>query len=152
MSAGTERCYEDYTLGEVVRAPGLTVTEAAIIDWALTYDPQPIHMDKQAAEKSIYGGLIASGWQVGSLSFRLLLQAGLLGHASLGSPGVDELRWLLPVRPGDTIYPEAEVMAMRVSGSKPDRGLVTMVYRVKNQRGETVLTMRAIQLVRRRAT
>jgi len=80
------------------------------------------------------------------------LQAGLLGHASLGSPGVDELRWLLPVRPGDTIYPEAEVMAMRVSASKPDRGLVTLAYRVKNQRGETVLTLRGIQLVRRRAS
>ena len=148
----SERYYEDYTLGEVVRAPALTLTEAAIIDWAVQYDPQPIHMDKPTAEKSIYGGLIASGWQVGSLSFRLLLQAGLLGPASLGSPGVDELRWLLPVRPGDTIHPEAEVVAMRVSASKPDRGLVTLAYRVKNQRGETVLTMRAVQLVGRRAT
>jgi acyl dehydratase len=148
----SERYYEDYTLGEVVRAPALTLTEAAIIDWAVRYDPQTIHMDKPAAEKSIYGGLIASGWQVGSLSFRLLLQAGLLGPASLGSPGVDELRWPMPVRPGDTIYPEAEVMAMRVSASKPDRGLVTLAYRVKNQRGETVFTMRAIQLVARRAT
>lgn len=147
-----ERCYEDYSKGEVVRAPGFTVTEAAIIDWALKYDPQPIHLDKLAAEKSIYGGLIASGWQIGSTCFRLLVQAGLLGDASLGSPGVDELRWLLPVRPGDTIYPEAEVLDMRVSGSKPDRGLVTIGYRVKNQRGETVLTMRAIQIVRRRAS
>jgi len=146
-----ERCYEDYAEGEVVRAPGFTVTEAAIIDWALRYDPQPIHLDKPTAEKSVYGGLIASGWQVGSISFRLLVQAGLLGEASLGSPGVDELRWLLPVRPGDTIYPEAEVTAMRVSGSKPDRGLVTIAYQVKNQRGETVMTLRAVQIVRRRA-
>jgi acyl dehydratase len=147
-----ERCYEDYARGEVVRAPGFTITEEAIIDWAVRYDPQPIHLDKLAAEKSAYGGLIASGWQIGSISFRLLVQAGLLGEASLGSPGVDELRWLLPVRPGDTIYPEAEVADMRVSGSKPDRGLVTIAYRVKNQRGETVMTLRAVQIVRRRAT
>lgn len=76
----------------------------------------------------------------------------MLGEASLGSPGVDELRWLLPARPGDTIYPVAEVTEMRVSGSKPDRGLVTIAYHVQNQRGETVVTMRAIQIVRRRAT
>jgi acyl dehydratase len=147
-----ERYYEDYTMGEVVRAPGFTLTEGAITDWALRYDPQSIHLDKPAAEKSIYGGLIASGWQVGSISFRLLVQAGLLGEASLGSPGVDELRWPRPVRPGDTIYPVAEVAAMRVSASKPDRGLVTIAYRVQNQRGETVFTMRAIQIVRRRPT
>jgi acyl dehydratase len=145
------RCYEDYAKGQVVRAPGFSVTEDAIIDWALKYDPQPIHMDRLAAEKSIYGGLIASGWQTAAICFRLLLQAGLLGEESLGSPGIDELRWLLPVRPGDTIYPEAEVLDMRVSASKPDRGLLTVAYRVKNQRGETVLTMRAIQIVRRRA-
>jgi acyl dehydratase len=147
-----ERYYEEFTKGEVVRAPGFTLTEGAIVDWAVRYDPQPIHMDKPAAEKSIYGSLIASGWQVISLSFRLLLQAGLLGAASLGSPGVDEVRWLLPVRPGDTIYPEAEIMEMRVSASKPDRGLVTVAYRVNNQRGETVLTMRAVQIVKRRVT
>ena len=145
-----ERYYEDYTKGELVRAPGFTFTESVMTDWALRFDPQPIHLDKLAAEQSIYGGLIASGWHVGSLSFRLLVQAGLLGAASLGSPGVDELRWLLPVRPGDTIYPVAEVTEMRVSASKPDRGLVTVAYRVQNQRGETVLTMRSIQLVKRR--
>jgi acyl dehydratase len=150
MEPMIERHYEDYTKGEVVRGPGFTLTEDAIIDWALKYDPQPIHMDKLAAEKSIYGGLIASGWQIGSISFRLLLQAGLLGAASLGSPGVDELRWLLPIRPGDTIYPEAEVVNTRVSASKPDRGLVTIAYRVRNQRGETVMTLRAVQIVKRR--
>jgi acyl dehydratase len=145
-----ERCYEDYTKGEVIQAPGLSLTESAIIEWGLAYDPQPFHMDRLAAEKSIYGGLIASGWQVATLCFRMLIQAGLVGTGSLGSPGVDEIRWLLPVRPGDTLYPEAEILDMRVSASKPDRGLVTVGFRVKNQRGETALTMRAIQLVRRR--
>lgn len=145
-----ERYYEDYSKGEVVRGPGFTFTDDAIIDFASRYDPQPIHLDKLAAERSIYGGLIASGWQAITISFRLLIQAGLLGEASLGSPGVDEVRWLLPVRPGDTIYPEAEVLEMRVSASRPERGLVTIGYRVKNQRGDTVLTLRAIQLVRLR--
>jgi acyl dehydratase len=145
-----DRLYEDFALGEIVRAPGITVTESAIADFALAYDPQPIHLDRLAAERSIYGGIIASGWQVVSLSLRMLLQAGLLGGASLGSPGVDELRWLLPVRAGDTLYAEAEVVAMRRSESKPDRGLVTIAYRTRNQRGETVLSMRAVQIVRRR--
>jgi acyl dehydratase len=144
------RAYEDFSLGEIVHAAGVTVTEAAILEFALAYDPQPIHLDRLAAEQSSYGGLIASGWQVVSLSFRMLLQAGLLGSASLGSPGVDEVRWLLPVRPGDTLYAEAEVVAMRPSESKPDRGLVTIAYRARNQRGETVLTLRAVQIVRRR--
>jgi acyl dehydratase len=146
-----ERYYEDYAKGEVVRAPGYTFTDDAIVAWALAYDPQPFHMDRLAAERSPYGGLIASGWQVASISFRLIVQAGLLGEASLGAPGVDELRWLRPVRPGDTIYPEAEVLDLRVSASKPDRGLVTIGYRVRNQASETVLTMRAVQIVRRRA-
>lgn len=145
-----QRYYEDYARGEVVRGLGYTFTAAAIMAWALEYDPQPFHLDAAAAEQSPYGGLIASGWQVGSISFRLMVQAGIVGEASLGSPGIDELRWLLPVRPGDTIHPEAEVLDMRVSSSKPDRGLVTMGYRVKNQKDETVLTMRAVQIVRRR--
>lgn len=144
------RYYEDYTAGEVIRAPGYLLTEAAMLDWALLYDPQPIHMDPAAANRSIYGGLIGSGWQVAAIAFRLLVQAGLLGEASLGSPGIDELRWTLPVRPGDTIYPEAVIADMRVSGSKPDRGLVTVAYTVRNQRGEVVFTMRGIQIIRRR--
>lgn len=147
-----QRYYEDYTVGEVVRGLGYTLTEAAIVTWALEYDPQPFHLDREAAAQSPYGGLIASGWQVGSISFRLLVQAGLLGEASLGSPGIDELRWRLPVRPGDTIRPEAEVLEMRVSSSKPDRGLVTIGTRVRNQKDEVVLTMRAVQLVKRRPT
>jgi acyl dehydratase len=145
-----ERYYEDYTPGEVVRAPGYSFTEEAVVAWGLAYDPQPFHIDRLAAERSPYGGLIASGWQVAAVSFRLIVQAGLLGSASLGAPGVDELRWLRPVRPGDTIYPEGEVLETRVSASKPDRGLVTIGYRVRNQDGETVLTMRAVQIVRRR--
>jgi acyl dehydratase len=141
---------EDYQKGEVLRAGGVTVTEAHIIRYALEYDPQPIHLDRAAAEQSMYGGLIASGWQVGAIGFRMLIQAGLLGEGSVGSPGIDELRWLLPVRPGDTLYAEAEITDARPSSSKPDRGVVLVAYRILNQRGEVVMSFRGIQLVRRR--
>src|SRR3546814_13322728 len=103
----SERYYEDYDTGEIITAAGVTIAEADILDFAFRYDPQPFHLDKTAAEASIYQGLIASGWQTGLLGFRMLLQAGLLGTGSMGTPGLDELRWYLPVRPGDTVYVQA---------------------------------------------
>ena len=144
------RYLEDYTAGEVIRATGITLTEAEIIAYGFRYDPQLFHTDKIAAAQSIYGGLIASGWQVGALAFRMLVQAGVLGEGSLGSPGLDELRWSKPVRPGDTLYAEAEILEVRPSQSKPDRGIVSVAYRVKNQAGETVMSFRGAQLVRKR--
>jgi len=145
-----DRYFEDYTTGEEVRAPGVTLTEADVIEFAFRYDPQPFHIDKTAAEHSIYGGLIASGWQVAILAFRMLVQTGLFGRGSLGSPGLDAVRWHLPVRPGDTIYPVATVAETRASKSKPDRGVVTLIYRVDNQAGETVMTWQGVQLVAKR--
>ena len=145
-----DRYYEDYTVGEIIKAPGVSLDESDIIDFALRYDPQPIHLDRIAARESIYNGLIASGWQVIALAFRMLVQNGLLGRGSLGSPGLDEVRWLRPVRPGDTIYPSAEVMETRLSASKPDRGIVRLRYRIDNQKGETVATLASVQLVQRR--
>ena len=147
-----DRYYEDYTVGEVIKAPGVSLGESDIIEFALRYDPQPIHLDRVAAQESIYSGLIASGWQVIALAFRMLVQHGLLGRGSLGSPGLDEVRWLKPVRPGDTIYPSAEVIETRLSGSKPDRGIVRLHYRIDNQKGETVATLASVQLVQRRPT
>lgn len=150
MSANP-RFYEDYSVGEVIRSAAITLTEADIIDFAFKYDPQPFHIDKLSAEKSIYGGLIASGWQVIAVTFRMLVQAGFLGEGSMGSPGVEELKWMLPVRPGDTLRGEVEILDMRVSTSKPDRGLVRMAYRIINQKGETVSSLRSTQLVKRRS-
>jgi acyl dehydratase len=146
----TERFYEDYAVGEVIAGHGCTLTESAIIDFALQYDPQPFHLSVPGGEATFYGGLIASGWQVAALSFRLLVQAGVVGSASLGAPGVDALRWLRPVRPGDTLYPTAKVTEKRVSASKTDRGLISIDYVTRNQRGEEVLTLRSVQIVRRR--
>ncbi len=147
-----DRYLEDYRAGEVVRARGVTVSEADIIDFAFRYDPQPFHIDKQAAAQSIYGGLIASGWQVAALAFRMLVQAGLLGKGSLGSPGIDALRWHRPVRPGDTLYAMVEIVEVRASATKPDRGVVTMHYRIDNQQGEMVMSWQAVQLIGKRPT
>ncbi len=144
------RYFEDYASGDRTVTSGVTITEAMIIDYALRFDPQPIHLDKATAEKGFYGGLIASGWQVGSLAFRLVVQSGFLAGGSLGSPGLDELRWLKPVRPGDTIHVEIAVTGTRPS-SKGGRGYVNVDYSVKNQSGETVLTMKSVQMIAARS-
>jgi len=142
--------FEDFAIGEEIVSPAKTFTEADIVDFAFRYDPQPFHLDKPAAEAGIYGGLIASGWHLGSVAFRLFTMTNALAAASLGSPGLDEVRWLKPVRPGDTVRTVVVIADKRPSRSKPDRGIVTMDYRVINQEDEVVMTMRGIQLVARR--
>ncbi len=146
----SERYLDDFDVGDRFRGVGITVSEAQILDFALAYDPQPFHINKEAAADSPYGGLIASGFQTLAIGFRSFYQAGAINHASIGSPGMDELRWLKPVRPGDTLHTEVEVKSKRVSRSKPDRGTVLMAWEVKNQSGETVLTLTGIHLLRRR--
>jgi acyl dehydratase len=143
----SERWFEDYTVGEVIRADGVTISEAEILSFAFTYDPQPFHLNKLAAEQSPYKGLIASGWQTGLLGFRMLLQAGLLGKGSMGSPGLDEIRWFMPVRPNDTLFGRASIEDKRESASKPDRGIVKMKYWIENQKGETVMSFFGTQMV-----
>ena len=142
--------FEDFKPGDEFRSPGITITESEIIDFALRFDPQPFHLDVEAAKATSFGGLIASGFHTAALSFRLFWQTGAISVASLGSPGIDELRWTLPVRPGDTLRIIASVVEARPSTSKPDRGVVTMTYATLNQRGETVMTMVGKQLLKRR--
>ncbi|PKO30602.1 MAG: acyl dehydratase [Betaproteobacteria bacterium HGW-Betaproteobacteria-7] len=144
------RFLDDLTPGQRFTTPGLTLTEAEIIDFAWRYDPQPFHLDANAAAESPYGGLIASGFQSLAISFRLFIQSGLLADASMGSPGIDELRWLAPVRPGDTLHSEIEVLEVRPSASKPDRGIARLKYQAVNQRGEVVLGFIVNHLLRRR--
>jgi acyl dehydratase len=141
---------EDFEVGDEFRSPGITLTEAQIIDFALTFDPQPFHVDTTAATAGPFGGLIASGFHTAALTFRLFWQTGALGDASLGSPGFDELRWLKPVRPGDTLRVVARVVEARRSTSKPDRGAVKIAYTTVNQHGEAVLTLVGVQLVKAR--
>ncbi len=147
----TERYFEDFRVGERFVSPGVTLSESQILDFALKYDPQPFHLDKEAAAELPYGGLIASGFQTLALGFRMFYQANVINACSLGSPGLDELRWRAPVRPGDTLHTEAEVVAARESRSRPDRGTVNMAYEVKNQTGEAVMTFTAIHIFRKRS-
>lgn len=145
------RFLDDFTPGQQFTTGGVTLSEAEIIDFAWRYDPQPFHLDVDAAGKSPYGGLIASGFQSLVLCFRLFIQSGMLAESSIGSPGIDELRWLLPVRPGDTLYCQVEVLEVRPSASKPDRGIARFKYQAVNQRGETVLSFIVNHLLLRRA-
>lgn len=141
---------DDLQPGQRFVCPGMTLTEGEIIDFALRYDPQPFHLDREAAARSPYQGLIASGFQTLALCFRLFIQSGLLRESSMGSPGIDELRWLAPVRPGDTLHTEVEVLDCRPSSSKPDRGIARLRYEAINQHGEAVLRFTVAHLLRRR--
>lgn len=138
--------FEDFNPGDVFETEGATLTQAQIIDFALTYDPQPFHIDVVAAEKSLFGGLIASGFQTLALSFRLLRDTGIITGTGLGGAGGEELRWLAPVRPGDTIRVKAQVLDKRLS-SRGGRGTVRIAYATFNQHGEAVLTVTFLHLV-----
>ena len=105
-----DRYFDDFEIGERILTPGLTLTESLIIDFAMRYDPQPFHIDIEAAKESNYGGLIASGFQTLALGFRMVVETGIFRACGMGSPGFDELRWLKPVRPGDTLHSELEVV------------------------------------------
>jgi acyl dehydratase len=141
---------DDFKVGDRFVSTGVTVTEGMILDFALTYDPQPFHVDVEAAKASHFGGLIASGFQTMALGFRMFIQLGVFRACGMGSPGLDELRWPRPVRPGDTIHSELEILEIRPSRSKPDRGMLTTKMTILNQNGEEVMTFKGLQLTRRR--
>jgi len=148
MSSSADRYFEDYLPGAVHEFGSVQVDEAGIIDFARRYDPQEFHIDPVAAARGPFGGLIASGWHTGSLMMRLFVDHYLSPVSSLGSPGIDELRWLRPVRPGDTLRVRATILETKRSRSKPDRGVVRTLSEVLNQSGEVVMTMNAMTLVR----
>jgi acyl dehydratase len=140
-----ERIYfDDFRPGMVFDLGSRTVTEEEIIRFGRKFDPQPFHIDAEAAKNYPYGGLIASGWHTAAMVMRMFVDNLLNTRApSLASPGIDELRWLKPIRPGDTISVTMMVEETRASASKPDRGLVFVRHEVTNQRGETAMTMRS---------
>jgi len=147
------RYLEDFKPGDIFEPPSrCTITEEAIVAFAREFDPQPFHLDAQAARNSIYGGLLASGWHTGAVMMRLLCDGVLRDAASLGSPGVDELRWIKPVRPGDTLRIRMTVLEVVPSRSKPDRGVVRSLTEVLNQSDEVVMTTRGISLFGRKPT
>lgn len=143
------RYLDDLPVGTAFTTAGITLTDAEIIDFAWRYDPQSFHLDAEAAAKSSYGGLIASGFQSLALCFRLFIQTGVLADSSMGSPGIDELRWMAPVRPGDTLHGQVEVIDNLPSRSKPDRGIAKLRYQAVNQRGEVVLSFVVLHLLKR---
>ncbi|SVB68845.1 uncharacterized protein METZ01_LOCUS221699 [marine metagenome] len=143
--------FEDFQVGQVYELGSYTVSEEQILTFAREFDPQPFHVDSVLAAESIYGGIIASGLHTASIFMRLLCDGLLCRSASMGSPGQDELRWLRPVRPGDTLTARGTVEELIPSKSKPDRGLVRKSYEVLNQHGEKVMTMRGLGMFGRRS-
>lgn len=150
MNTQFKTYWEDFETGERKNIGSVVVDKDEVIKFASRYDPQPFHVDEAAAKQSIYGGLIASGWHTCSMVMRLMCDSYLLESASLGSPGIENVRWLRPVRPGDRLTAYRTIEETRLSTSRPDRGIVKTLWEVENQKGELVLTMSGIQFFLRR--
>ena len=142
--------FEDYAAGNVYEMGPAVVEEAEILDFARRYDPQPFHTDPSIGAASPYGGLIASGWHVCAVMMRMLVDGVISRNASLGSPGMDRIRWVKPVRPGDALRCQVEVTGSRRSKSRPDRGIISMDMTMLNQNGEVVMTCSGSGLYRLR--
>jgi acyl dehydratase len=147
-AAGGARYLEDYAPGAVHTAGAITVTE--IIDFARRYDPQPMHIDPGFAARGRFGGLIASGWHTGAMMMRLYADHFLSPASSLASPGLDELRWHLPVRPGDVLSLRVTILEARSSRKNPEQGVVRSLVEVLNQTGAVVMSLKPVSFVRRR--
>ena len=139
--------FGDYLLGAMYECGSVDIDQASIVTFAKEFDPQPFHVDPVAAAAGPYGGLIASGWHTAALVMRLLVENYLAPESSLGSAGLDELRWPHPVRPGDTLRVRATVVESRRSLSKPDRGIVKTVVEATNSGGATVMRATAINFM-----
>ena len=144
--------WEDFPAGLVREFGGLQVTRDAVIAFAREFDPQPFHLDDAAAEAALFGRLAASGWHTCAMTMRMICDAYLLETASLGSPGIENLQWLKPVYPGDTLSVRLTVLEARPMASRTGIGLVKSNWDVKNQHGEVVLTMQGWGMFKRRPT
>ena len=148
MTASDLRYFEDYVPGMTRDCGSVSVDQAEIISFASQFDPQPFHVDPLAAAGGPFGGLIASGWHTAGLVMRLLVDNYVPAESSLGSAGLDELRWPHPVRPGDTLRVRVTVLEARRSQSKPDRGILKTLIEAKNQDGRTVMRATSINFLR----
>lgn len=142
-----ERYFEDYASGMVTNYGPIEVDAAEIVDFARRYDPQEFHVDPVRAAEGPFCGLVASGWHTASMMMRVLVDRYLSRVASLGSPGVDELRWLAPVRPGDRLWVHITVIEARRSRSKPDRGMLRLLIEVCSERGDILMTVKTMTLM-----
>ena len=147
----TERYFEDYRTGESLEFGDYLITADEIVEFASRYDPQTFHLDAEAAAQGPFGGLIASGFMTLGVMMRMLAEHFISPLASMGSPGLDEVRWLVPVRPGDRLRVRATVIDTRRSQSKPDRGVIHVLYEVLSQNDQTVMTVKAWGMYRARA-
>ncbi len=145
------RFFDDFTVGAVEEFGQYTVSRDEIIAFGRQFDPQPFHTDEELARQHAFGGLVASGWHTAGMCMRMAVEHYLgAGSGSLGSPGVDELRWHKPVRPGDTLTMRTQILEVTPSRSKPDRGVVRSRYELYNQRRELVMSLIAIGMFSRR--
>ena len=144
--------WEDYEIGAVYSSPPRELTEGEIIEFAGRFDPQPFHLDPTEAANSIYGGLIASGWHMASLCFRLFIDSGVFGdgHVSLGAPGVEELLWLRPGRPGDQLCTVATIVDKFPHEHNSSIGFVRIRFELRNQKEEIILSMYSNLMLRRK--
>lgn len=142
------RYFEDFAVGQSFETRPVTLGESQLIDFAMAFDPQPMHTDLVSAQRGPFAGLIASGFHTLMLSFRTFIDLGLMVKSNIVGVGVDEVRWPAPVRPGDTLATRIEVLEVRRSRSKPDRGTVQLGFTVTNQHGDTVMTYKATPLLR----
>lgn len=142
--------FEDFEPGHMTEVKGPTLTKEEIVEFASRFDPQPFHVDEEKARQSMYHGIIASGWHTVSLCMRMICDAYLLDSASMGSSGVDQIRWLIPVRPGDSISLRMTVLETKPSRTRPEMGIVRHRWDVFNQNQELVMEMTGTGLFRRR--
>ena len=148
----TRQYLEDFTVGQVFGSGRLLVEKDAILAFAKQFDPQPYHLDDEAARKSVFGGLAASGWHTAALTMRLLVESDFKPAGGILGVGFEELRWPRPVRPGDELYTKSEVLDVRPSKSRPDRGLIRVRTTTFNQHDEEVQSCTGNLLVPRRPT
>ena len=147
----TDRFLDDYTVGATYLCGSFTITRDEIIAFASCYDPQPMHVDRHFAAEGPFGTVIASGWHTVARAMRLIVE-NFLPQNNLPSPGIDELRWLRPVRPGDILTLHITIQEARRSQSKPDRGLIRSLMELLNQDGEVAMSMKAMNFVRVRTS
>lgn len=148
----TPRYFEDYITGSVYEFGPVDVEEEEIIAFAKKFDSQDFHIDPVKARDTAFGGLIASGWHTGSLMTGLYVKQYLSGASSLGSPGMSQLRWLVPVRPGDKLTVRVHVRETRLSKSKPERGIVNSDIEMLNQDGVVVMDLSVVNMIATRAS
>jgi acyl dehydratase len=147
MRPSRDLFFEDLAVGQRYETAGVSVSEADIVAFARQFDPQYFHLDPAAAAKSAFGGLVASGLHTLSLAMRLFFELNLWERAIIGSPGLEHVRWLVPLRPGDTVRTIVEVSAVKRSRSRPDRGVVSTTHRMLNQHDQVIFTATCLHIV-----